>query len=202
MLREMTGTRTRLDPGVRREQILAAAREVFVAEDYANASMEAVAKRAGVTTGLVNHYFGTKRDLYLAVVEDLAAGLPEMVEIDRSGLPLEELVALNMDRFLDAFERNHEVLAVLLGGRGGPGRDPDVAAIMAGARDGIVLRMAANHTGEEDPSPELLLAIRVFQGAAETAVNEWLRHGRASRREVHDLLTRTLLAMLGDLSSR
>ncbi|MCL4287322.1 MAG: TetR family transcriptional regulator, partial [Thermoleophilia bacterium] len=111
----MSGTRTRLDPDVRRGQILAAAREVFVAEDYANASMEAVANRAGVTTGLVNHYFGTKRDLYLAVVADLAAGLPEMVEVDDTGLPLAELVDRNMDRFLDAFERNHEVLAVLLG---------------------------------------------------------------------------------------
>jgi AcrR family transcriptional regulator len=198
----MPGTRTRLDPDVRREQILAAAREVFVAEDYANASMEAVAKRAGVTTGLVNHYFGTKRDLYLAVVEDLAAGLPEMVEIDDTGLPLAELVDRNMDRFLDAFERNHEVLAVLLGDRGGLGRDPDVAAIMSRARDGIVLRMAANHSRGEEPSPELMLALRVFQGAAEAAVNEWLRRGRASREEVHDLLARTLIAMVGDVSAR
>ena len=110
----MTGARTRLDPGVRREQILAAAREVFVADDYANASMEAVARRAGVTTGLVNHYFGTKRDLYLAVVGDLAADLPEMVATDLPDLPLEELVARNMERFLDAFERNHEVLSMLL----------------------------------------------------------------------------------------
>ena len=95
MLPLMSGTRTRLDPGVRREQILAAAREVFVADDYAHASMEAVARSAGVTTGLVNHYFGTKRDLYLAVVADLAAGLPEMVDTDLPDLALEELIALN-----------------------------------------------------------------------------------------------------------
>jgi AcrR family transcriptional regulator len=198
----MSGTRTRLDPGVRREQILAAAREVFVAEDYANASMEAVATRAGVTTGLVNHYFGTKRDLYLAVVEDLAAGLPEMVQIDETELPLEELVDRNLDRFLDAFERNHEVLAVLLGDRGGLGRDPEVAAIMSRARDGIVARMAVNHAGGAEPSPELMLALRVFQGAAEAAVNEWLRRGRASREEIRALLARTLIAMVGDLSAR
>jgi AcrR family transcriptional regulator len=198
----MPGTRTRLDPDVRREQILGAARAVFIADDYANASMEAVAERAGVTTGLVNHYFGTKRELYLAVIEDLAAGLPEMVEIDSSGLPLEQLVDRNMERFLDAFERNHEVLAVLLGDRGGLGRDPEVAAIMSRARDGIVLRMAANHAGDEEPSPELLLALRVFQGAAEAAVSEWLRRGRASRAEIHTLLKRTLITMVGDLSSR
>jgi hypothetical protein len=62
--------------------------------------------------------------------------------------------------------------------------------------------MAENHAGDEEPSPELLLALRVFQGAAEAAVNEWLRRGRASREEVHELLTRTLLAMVGDLSAR
>jgi AcrR family transcriptional regulator len=197
----MAGTRTRLDPGVRREQILAAAREVFVADDYAHASMEAVAARAGVTTGLVNHYFGTKRELYLAVVADLAAGLPQMVETDVPDLPLEELVALNMGRFLDQFERNFEVLSMLLKTEGGLGRDPEVAQIMAEAREGIVRRMALNHAGD-DPSPELLLALRVFQGAAEAAAAEWLRHGRASREDVERLLTRTLLAMIGDLSRR
>ncbi|MFN8112229.1 MAG: TetR/AcrR family transcriptional regulator [Solirubrobacterales bacterium] len=197
----MAGTRTRLDPGVRREQILAAAREVFVADDYANASMEAVAAKAGVTTGLVNHYFGTKRDLYLAVIADLASGLPDMVETDAPDLPLEELVALNMGRFLDQFERNFEVLSMLLKTEGGLGRDPEVAQIMDAAREGIVRRMAFNHAGE-DPSPELLLAIRVFQGAAEAAAAEWLRNERASREEIERLLTRTLLAMVGDLSQR
>lgn len=198
----MAGTRTRLDPGIRREQILAAAREVFVADDYARASMEAVAARAGVTTGLVNHYFGTKRDLYLAVIADLAAGLPEMVETDVPDLPLEELVALNMGRFLDQFEGNFDVLSMLLKTEGGLGRDPEVAQIMAEAREGIVRRMAFNHAGGEEPSPELLLALRVFGGAAEAAAAEWLRNERASREDVERLLTRTLLALVGDLSRR
>ena len=198
----MAGTRTRLDPGVRREQILEAAREVFVADDYAHASMEAVAARAGVTTGLVNHYFGTKRELYLAVIADLASGLPEMVETDVPDLPLEELIALNMGRFLDQFEDNYEVISMLVKTEGGLGRDPEIAQIMAEAREGIVRRMAFNHAAGEDPSPELLLALRVFQGAAEAAAAEWLRNGRATREDVERLLTRTLLAMVGDLSQR
>ena len=73
---------------------------------------------------------------------------------------------------------------------------------MAEAREGIVRRMAFNHAGGEDPSPELLLALRVFQGAAEAAAAEWLRNGRATREDVERLLTRTLLAMVGDLSQR
>jgi len=90
---------------------------------------------------------------------------------------------------------------MLLGGEGGLGRDPEVEAIMSGARDRIVMRMAYNHAGD-DPSPELLLALRVFQGTAEAAAKEWLRYGRATRAEVETLLTRTLLALIGDLSQR
>jgi hypothetical protein len=106
-----------------------------------------------------------------------------------------------MGRFLDQFERNFDVLSMLLKTEGGLGRDPEVAQIMAEAREGIVRRMAFNHAGE-DPSPELLLALRVFQGAAEAAAAEWLRNGRASREDVEALLTRTLLAMVGDLTQR
>jgi AcrR family transcriptional regulator len=193
----MTTTRTRLEPTARRESILAAARRVFVANDYATASMEAVASEANVTTGLVNHYFGTKRDLYLAVIEDLASGLPAMIRTDTEDLPLEEMVARNMNGFLDAFERDYEVWSMLLGAQSGAGRDPKVAAIMARARDTIVMRMAHNHAGE-DPPEELLLALRVFHGAAETAASEWLLRRRATREEVHALLTRTLISMVAD----
>ena len=106
----MAGTRTRLDPGVRREQILTAAREVFVADDYANASMEAVAARAGVTTGLVNHYFGTKRDLYLAVVANLAAGCRRWSPPTGRISPSKSWSPATWSGFLDEFERNNEVL--------------------------------------------------------------------------------------------
>ena len=194
----MATPRRRLEPAARRESILAAARTVFIANDYADASMEAVAKQAGVTTGLVNHYFGTKRGLYLAVIEDLAAGLPAMVRADTEDLPLAKMVDRNMNGFLDAFERNEEAWSMLLGAQGGAGRDPAVSAIVGRARDATVMRMAANHAGRAEPSEELLLALRAFQGAAETAATEWLRRGRATREQVHELLTRTLIAMVGD----
>lgn len=163
--------------------------------------MEAVASEAGVTTGLVNHYFGTKRQLYLAVVADLASSLPEMVNTDTADLGLEEMVDRNTTGFLDAFERDRDIWSMLLGSQSGAGRDPEAAAIVDAAREGIVMRMAANHA-DGDPSPELLLALRSFQGAAETAAQEWLSRGRASREEVHELLTRTLISMVGRHSAK
>jgi AcrR family transcriptional regulator len=186
----------RLAPEERRELILAAARRVFTSTSYADAEMADVAREAGVARTLVNHYFGGKRALYLAVVEDAAASLPALAR-DLSGLPQDELVERNVSGFLDAVERDHEVWGVLLGAET-VGRDPEVAAIMATARDQVVERMARNHS--DSPSDELRLALRVFQGAAEAAAGEWLRRERASREQVHALLTRLLLALVNDVA--
>lgn len=51
-----------------REEILAAAREVFAASGYDRASIRQVAAGAGVDPALVHHYFGTKERLFAATV--------------------------------------------------------------------------------------------------------------------------------------
>lgn len=189
--------RVRLAPAERRELILAAAKRVFTRKGYAEAEMADIAREAGVTRTLVNHYFGGKRELYLEVVRDAASSLPAMVKENPEGLSREELVDRNASNFLDAVEEDHEVWAVLLGAET-VGRDPEVAAIIAAARDEVVERMARNHSRE--PTDELRLVLRVFQGAAEAAAGEWLRRGRASREQVHAVLTRTLLAMISEVA--
>lgn len=191
----MAATRTRLQPDLRKDEILAAARRVFAERDYAAASMAEVAAEAGVTRGLINHYFGTKRRLYLAVVADLAAELPRIVRTDLSNLPVEEMVEQNLVRFLDAVERDHQLWSILLG-LGSAERDPEVAGIVGAARDDVVERMARNHAGDA-ASDELRLALRVFLGAALAAAEEWLVQGRATREEAHEMLLRALLALAG-----
>jgi AcrR family transcriptional regulator len=55
--------------------LLAAARECFGERGYAAAGIEAIAARAGVTTGALYHHFGNKRGLFRAVVEAMEAEL-------------------------------------------------------------------------------------------------------------------------------
>ena len=188
---------TRLEPDARRQEILGAARRVFLRTDFATTSMGEIAEEAGVTRGLLNHYFGTKRDLYLAVVADVASTLPAMVDTTLRDLPREEMVARNAENFLDAMERDVEVWSVLLGAEA-LARDPDVAAVMTAARDEVVDLMARNHGGD-DPPEELRMALRVFQGAAETIVKEWLQLGRMSREQAQAILTGLLLALVRDV---
>jgi AcrR family transcriptional regulator len=57
--------------GLTRERILAAARECFAEAGYTAASTHMVASRVGLTTGALYHHFGSKRELYLAVFEEV-----------------------------------------------------------------------------------------------------------------------------------
>lgn len=54
----------------RRSQILRAARAVFIDKGFIAARVEDVAKRAGLSKGAVYFYFSSKRDLFLALVQE------------------------------------------------------------------------------------------------------------------------------------
>jgi AcrR family transcriptional regulator len=55
----------RRDPEASRAAILDAAREVFAERGYARATIREIARRAGVTHGLVMRHFGTKEQLLI-----------------------------------------------------------------------------------------------------------------------------------------
>lgn len=54
----------------RKSQILRAARAEFIEQGYLAARVEDVAKRAGLSKGAVYFYFPSKRDLFLALVQE------------------------------------------------------------------------------------------------------------------------------------
>ena len=71
----MTTTRKykRLDPAQRREQMLDAANDLFAERGYEEVSVEDIARAAGVTRGLVHHYFGGRTEVYIALLQRLDA---------------------------------------------------------------------------------------------------------------------------------
>jgi AcrR family transcriptional regulator len=66
------GRRTRVDPDVRRTEILDAAREVMLERGLGATRVTDVADRAGVSHGLVHYYFPTKDDLVAATMHHVA----------------------------------------------------------------------------------------------------------------------------------
>ncbi|HET9040111.1 MAG TPA: TetR/AcrR family transcriptional regulator [Gemmatimonadales bacterium] len=61
-------------PEARPREILDAALAAFVADGYEGATIADVARRAGVSPGLVVHYYRTKAELFAAVIEDRFLG--------------------------------------------------------------------------------------------------------------------------------
>ncbi|MER7843729.1 TetR/AcrR family transcriptional regulator [Kitasatospora sp. NPDC096077] len=67
----------RLPRSARREQLLGAAQEVFVAQGYHAAAMDDIADRAGVSKPVLYQHFPGKLDLYLALLDKHCDALVE-----------------------------------------------------------------------------------------------------------------------------
>ena len=67
-----------------REAILQAANRRFSAESYEEVGMRVIARDVGVDPALISRYFGSKEDLFSAVLEDCSNG-SDLMEGDRAG---------------------------------------------------------------------------------------------------------------------
>jgi AcrR family transcriptional regulator len=68
--------------GTARERLLASAARVFAARGYAGASLEDIARDAGVTKGAVYWNFDSKEDLFLALLDErLDQGARRLMEL-------------------------------------------------------------------------------------------------------------------------
>ena len=61
------------------------ARKLFAEKGYSGAYTEELVERAKVTKGALYHHFASKRELYLAVVEDMERELTERIEAAGAG---------------------------------------------------------------------------------------------------------------------
>jgi AcrR family transcriptional regulator len=80
-------------PGTSRtkEAIAESARRLFAERGFERTTMRAVADEAGVDQALVSHYFGSKQQLFVSVVElpfDPEVALPQLLAGDRETLGL------------------------------------------------------------------------------------------------------------------
>jgi AcrR family transcriptional regulator len=70
---------TRLPRRARRNQLLGAAQEVFVAQGYHSAAMDDIADRAGVSKPVLYQHFPGKLELYLALLDQHCEALLQAV---------------------------------------------------------------------------------------------------------------------------
>ena len=123
---------SRLAPARRREEILDAANALFAERGYDEVSIEDIASSAGVTRGLVHHYFGGRKEVYIALLERLGAMREEQLP-PPVGRSARARVADSVSRWLDWTEQNRTIWLATLG-RGEDIADPDIRAVVAELR--------------------------------------------------------------------
>jgi AcrR family transcriptional regulator len=184
-----TARRARLSTDARREQLVALGVEIFSERPFDDVSIDDIAAGAGISKGLLYHYFPSKRDFYVAVVRHSADEMQAITETDPDLERLERL-ADGLDRYLEYVATHARGFATVL--RAGIGSDPEVAAIVEGVRAAMARRILAD-VAESDPPPAAVrIAIRGWVGFAEAASLEWLERGELSREELRELLVRAL----------
>src|SRR3954454_2409473 len=180
---------SRLDPAQRREQILDAANALFAERAYDEVSIEDIASSAGVTRGLVHHYFGGRNDVYIALLERLGALREEQLPPPAGG-SARARVADTVSRWLDWTEANRTIWLATIA-RGEDIADPDVRRVVAElVRRGVAL-LSAHHADLAEDSPRLRYALECWTGLNRAATRRWLR-GDATREATHELLALTL----------
>src|ERR1700686_5698167 len=89
----------------RREQIIDAAMRVFAQKGFARATNKDIAHEAGITAGLIYHYFKSKEDLLGIVIEERSPlQLLTTFPIQAFDLPPEQFFRLFFTRVLNILE--------------------------------------------------------------------------------------------------
>ena len=87
-----TPARTRLNPDERRTQLLDLGKELLATRSLEELSIDVLAEEAGISRGLLYHYFGGKQGFYEAVVQAAADDLYARTAPPAEGEPLERLL--------------------------------------------------------------------------------------------------------------
>jgi len=158
----------------RRESLLIAARDVFVEAGFHAAAMDDIASRAGVTKPVLYQHFGSKRDLYLAVLD---AGVEDFISSVGFGLQTSNdnrsRVTATIDAYLQFISQDDAVYRLVF--ESDLVNAPDVRARVERANAlsaDLVSDVIAADTGLSNEEATLLAYGLI--GLAQSAARRWL----------------------------
>ena len=164
-----------MSPERRRDQLLDLGVELFATHPYDEVHIERVAELAGVSRGLLYHYFPGKREFFVAMLARENERLMQETAPDPTLAPVEQLEN-GIRAFVDhCLEHEHGVRAVF---RSGVSSDPEIVSLVSVSSDEQVRRILAATGGDDDAAPILVLALRSWIGQLRAACYEMLTDKR------------------------
>lgn len=186
-------TRSRLAPEERRSQLLDLGAELFAATPYEDVHIERVAELAGVSRGLLYHYFPSKRAFFAALVRRQADAMARETAPD-PGLPPVQQLAHGVEAFLDHVARHRH--GSRAAHHGAASADPEVRAIIAESM-ALHEQRILDTLAPDAPSPELLrVAVRSWLVMLRSMGQEWLDEPGLGRDAVRDLCVGAFVGMV------
>jgi AcrR family transcriptional regulator len=191
------GVRSTLDIDERRRQLVTLGTALFSSRTYDEVSIDEVARTAGISKGLLYHYFPTKRDFYVATVREAATQLMDRTKTPEQMDRLDRL-RTGLDAFFDYVADHGPAYESLL--RSGIGADAEVAKIIDETREAFCARLIEKLAVRDDLAR---IALRGWVGFVEASTLGWLAaRDRVSRDAVRDMVIDVALDVLRSIASR
>jgi AcrR family transcriptional regulator len=186
--------RVRLDRESRREQLLDLGVRLLATRSLDELSIDDLAEEAGVSRGLLYHYFGGKQEFREAVCRRAADELVARTAPPEDGDPAERLAA-SMAAYLDYVVENHQGYLSLL--RGAAGGSAALRAVYDDARAALTGRIfTADSVGVVPDTPAARLMVRGWAAYAEELVLAWIAEpAGVTRDDLLEMLASSLPAL-------
>jgi AcrR family transcriptional regulator len=163
---------TRLPAAERRKQLLGIAVEVFGGRGFHAASMDDVARAAGVTKPVLYQHFQSKRDLYREVLEDVGEQLLVLIgeQVAAHDQPQRQVEAA-FEAYFRWVGDHPSAFGLLFGG--GPRRDGEFSDVVRDVEERVAGAVAVRIAADLDPVHRRTLAFGLV-GLAEATARHWL----------------------------
>ncbi len=188
-----TSKRLRLRPEARRAQLIELGVEMLATRRLDELSVELIAQTAGISRGLLFHYFSSKQDFHLEVARAAAAEMIRRTDPDPSLPPVEALRAA-LAAFIDYVEENPDNYKSLV--RGAASGDAQMRAVFDTTRTTMATRILDVVGGlGVTVSGATTLAVHGWVAYVEECVIRWLDTRVVGREELQELLVKSLPAV-------
>ena len=191
--------RTRLSPTQRRTQLLDLGVSLLATRSLDELTIDLLAEEAGISRGLLYHYFGTKHDFHQAVVRRAVDDLVEQTAPPVGGEPLDRLLA-SVTAYVDYVVANYEGYSSIV--KAAQGGNNALRELYDEARTVLTERIfTADAQGDLiADTPATRLMVRGWAALSEELVLTWARDpAGVSREELLGAVT-AALPMLADLT--
>lgn len=164
--------RIRLSPEARRAQLLELGARLFATRSVDEISIDVLAEEAGISRGLIYHYFGSKQDFRLAVIRHAVEDLVEKTAPPAEGEPIERLL-ISLGVYVDYVLANLTLYRSLV--RAAAGGTDEIRALYDEGRFALTDRIFREDSQGQilKDTPQSRLVVRGWSAMTEEMVLAW-----------------------------